>query len=58
MNTREAIAERIIDQIVEDLRTRSYGLGKSWDSIDVDFQEEIKDDWRDIVKDELEGGLK
>ena len=40
--------EKIIDEIIKDLRDRS-GLGNEWDNIDEEIQQEIKKDWLEIL---------
>lgn len=46
-------SEYIVDEIVKDLCSRK-GLGNEFESFDKDIQEQIKEDWKEIVKDNLE----
>jgi hypothetical protein len=43
-----AVAESIVDEIVNDLSDRS-GLQNEWEQIDCDLQREIKHTWTNIV---------
>ena len=42
----------IVQAIVADLRNRK-GLGDEWDQLEPDIREEIKGEWRHIVREEL-----
>lgn len=48
----EEIANAIVSRIEADFTDRR-GLRQEWDEIDADIQEEIRDTWRDIVRQEL-----
>lgn len=50
--TSEEIANAIVARIEADFTDRR-GLRQEWDEIDADLQEEIRDTWRDIVRQEL-----
>ena len=50
----ENLATEIVDSIVDDLLDRT-GLAGEWEEIDWDVQEEIKEVWREIVVEKLEG---
>lgn len=50
--TSEEIANAIVSRIEADFTDRR-GLRQEWDEIDADIQEEIRDTWRDIVRQEL-----
>lgn len=45
-------SEYITEEIVKDLSDRR-GLRQEWDNIDYDIQEEIKDNWKSIIRDVL-----
>lgn len=44
--------DEIINKIVDDIRYRQ-GIGSEWDYIDEDIKTEIKDEWKNIIKDSL-----
>lgn len=44
--------EKIIQNIIRDICYRR-GIGSEWEQIDDDIQEEIKDEWRLIIKEVL-----
>ncbi len=46
------LSDRIVARIVDDLRGRS-GFDDLWDGIDSDIQQEIREDWAEIVEAEL-----
>jgi Mor family transcriptional regulator len=46
-------AKQIVNLIVDDLRDRA-GLGDEWDAIDLETQDEIKEEWVELVEEELE----
>lgn len=46
--TDDVMARLIVDDIVEDLTDRK-GLGNEWEEIDEDIQQEIKDNWKNII---------
>ena len=45
-------AEKIVNEILADL-TDIRGLRQKWDNISEEFQEEIKSEWIQIVRDNL-----
>lgn len=49
----EEIAQKIVEQIINDLTDRS-GLGSEWWQIDDEIQDEIKQTWIDIIVSELQ----
>lgn len=42
-------AEEIVDRILHDLQGRK-GLGNEWDEIDPEIQQEIREEWIQLVK--------
>jgi len=52
MDHEERIATRCVDNILKDMTDRR-GLRQEWDNIDEDIQEEIKEEWRQIIIREL-----
>lgn len=42
------VAAKIVDRIINDLSSRC-GLEDEWEQIDEDIQQEIKDEWGEIV---------
>jgi len=50
----ETRAEMIVDIIIDDLSDRG-GIGSEWYGIDNDTQEEIKDEWKRLILEVLEG---
>lgn len=53
MSQEEAI-EQAVNNIVSDISDRS-GLGDEWDAIDSGIQDEIKEEWRSIIRESLKG---
>ena len=47
------LKEKIVDEIIKDISDRK-GIGDEWDYIDEDIQDEIKEEWQQIVNKELE----
>lgn len=41
--------ERIIENIIRDISNRR-GIGSEWEQIDIEIQEEIKNEWRMIIR--------
>ena len=48
----EQVAINIVDEIERDLNDRR-GLRQEWDGFDPEIRDEIRDEWRRIVKHEL-----
>lgn len=46
--TNDQKASRIIDQLVEDIESRS-GIGNEWEVIDEETRQEIALEWKDII---------
>lgn len=44
----KAIAEEMVDRIIEDLSDRK-GLQNEWENVDAVIRAEIKEEWRDII---------
>lgn len=47
----KTFCEIVVDSIIEDLQGRR-GLGEEWDSIDSDVQEEIRQKWIQLARNE------
>lgn len=43
---------QIVDEIVDDISDRS-GIGDEWGMIDNDIQDEIKETWKNIIRNKL-----
>ena len=50
------IFKKIVEDIISDITDRS-GFGNSWEEIDLDTQNDIKEAWISILKDNLTSKL-
>jgi hypothetical protein len=55
LNDKKIRARQIVDKIVDDLTDRA-GLENVWEELDEDIQNEIKQEWQEIIISNLPSG--